>query len=166
MKQLNVQQLSALMQTRQTRRHHCFDKILEQCHTFIRRHADKNVVFCFYEVPDFMIGYPLYDLNECITYLVEKLRAGGFLVRYFFPRILYISWNINEIKEEKLKHDMTLIKALEGPSQPVARPKTPARGGRKGKVASVIPTTVPTKSVSFVKSVKEFKPSGKIVLDL
>ena len=155
---MNVQQLSALMQSRQSKRHICFEKVLEQCYAFIRRHAEKNVKFCFFEVPDFLIGYPLFDLNECIQYISDKLSSNDFLVRYFFPRILYISWDLNEIKEEKLRKDMSIIKALEGP--PLPKKRAP-------RVKAALPTpTANGKSVSFVRSVKEFKPSGKIVLNL
>ena len=175
MKQLNVRQLSAMMETRQARRHQCFEKVLELCFTQVKRHADKNAMFCFFEVPDFLLGFPLYDLNECIAYVVDKLQKNEFLVRYYFPRILYISWNVNEIKEEKLRQNMSLIHSIEGP-----KPQNVASAKRRGRVAvatkpkSIIaPTTaslnntlVPQKAVSFVKSVKEFKPSGKIVLDL
>lgn len=161
MKHLNVQQLSALMQSRHVRRQQCFEKVLEQCFVFIKKHADKDVTFCFYEVPDFIIGYPLFDLNECIAFIMEKLRSNDFIVRYFFPRILYISWNINEINEEKLRKDMTIIKALNAPASKQTN-KRPA----KGKTVAVVAPQGANKSVSFVKSVKEFKPSGKIVLNL
>lgn len=196
MKHLNVRDLTTSMQSRQARRNQCFDKVLEQCFTFIKKHADKNKMFCFYEVPEFQLGFPLYDLNECISYIVEKLQNNEFLVRYFFPRILYVSWNVAEIKEEKLKQNMSLIKSLEGPStsQPnydtsasftfplVSKPPPRPRQPRKAPAATLAaaskartitfqtPISPDTgqqqNSGGFVKSVKQFKPSGKIVLDL
>lgn len=169
MKQLNVQQLGVLMQARMQRRHQCFDKVVELCFTHIKRFAEKNTTFCFYEVPDFLIGYPLYDLNDCINYIIEKLQSNDFLVKYFFPRILYISWNVNEIKEEKLKASLSLLNALDGPDT-AEKAKAPARRRNTvmpyGLLSATNTSAVPTKSVSFVKSVKEFKPSGKLVLDV
>lgn len=187
MKHMNVRDLTTSMQSRQARRNLCFDKVLEQCFTYVKKHADKNKLFCFYEVPEFQLGYPLYDLNECITYVVKKLESNDFLVRYFFPRILYISWNVAEIKEDKLKRDITLIKALEGPGASSTTPngtdfsftqtKSALRQRRRRlprtisfQTQSSLPTiTTPNVNANangFVGSVKQFKPSGKIVLDL
>jgi hypothetical protein len=149
MKLPNVKELNAQLVSRQTRRHVCFEKTLEACSSFIKKHADKNATVCFYVVPEFLIGYPLYDINECITYIKDKLEKSGYLTKYYFPRILYISWNVNEIKEFKMNKDISLIKTLEGKGQP--------KKGNRIKFAA---------DTGFIDSVKEFKPSGKIVLNL
>jgi hypothetical protein len=155
MKLPNVKELNAQFISRQTRRHVCFEKTLEGCSSFIKKHADKNATVCFYVVPEFLIGYPLYDINECITYIKDKLEKSGFLIKYYFPRILYISWNVNEIKENKMNKDISMIKTLEGKGQKkVMKPKQPT--GNRIKFADT----------EFIDSVKEFKPSGKIVLNL
>lgn len=170
MKQLNVRELTSQLQLRQVRRHLCFDKILEMCFGHIKRHADKNQLFCFYEVPEFMIGMPLYDMNECLAYIIEKLKENDFLVKYYFPRILYISWNINEINEEKLQNNISLIKTIAPSKAPRAK-----RQPRKNIVCTTAAnantcqpsqTQISPTKVSFVKSVKQFKPSGKLVLDV
>ena len=165
MKQLSVRDLTVQIQARQLKRHQIFDKILEMCYNNIKRNADKSQLFCLFEVPEFVIGMPLYDLNECITYLVEKLKNSEFLVKYYFPKVLYISWNINEINENNLQNQLQLIKSIEAPPKLL-----PAKEPRKKKTQQVTnrqqASQVPAKQVGFVKSVKEFKPSGKIVLDI
>lgn len=163
MKHLNVRDLNASIATRQARKEICFDKVLECCFHQVKKHADKNVLFCFYEVPEFMIGYPLYNLNECIAYIVAKLQKNDFLVKYYFPQILYISWNVEEIKEEKLRRNLGIIKMLEGPAAPP--PGKVARKPRK-QIASKTPMLTTANNAGFIKSVKQLKPSGKIVLDL
>ena len=79
---------------RQNKRYESFEQILNRCHKTINKSIEvlRNNHHCFFEVPEFIIGYPLYDLNECIEYVIRKLTQEGFYVRYFFPRILYISW--------------------------------------------------------------------------
>jgi len=165
MKQLNVRELTAQLCARQAKKHQSFDRILEMCFMVIKRHADKNTLFCLYEVPEFVLGMPLYDLNECITYLIEKLQGNGFLVKYYFPRVLYISWNVNEIKEEKLQRDLTLIKTLNAPKPRQSRKQSALSSSSTVAATKTVSTTLPTKA-SFIKSVKQFKPSGKIVLDV
>lgn len=79
---------------RQNKRHESFDQVMALCYKTINKSINvlRNNYHCFFEVPEFIIGYPLYDLNECMEYAVKKLMASGFYVRYFFPRIIYISW--------------------------------------------------------------------------
>lgn len=70
-----------------------FNKILNRIHNrikFISR--QKKDQFCFFIVPEIMIGIPKYDVGECIAYLVEKLKNNGFLVNYTHPNMLFISW--------------------------------------------------------------------------
>ena len=182
---LSVRDLVTRMQARQAKRHQCFDKVLEKCFAHIERHASKDQHFCFYEVPHIMMGFPIYDLNECIKYLIQKLEHQEFLVKYYFPQILYISWNVNEINEEKVTKGMSLLQALDGPStiaqkklrstkavakkSLVATPQASQRATTKQLTFSPTTTTTPSAPVQktgFLKSVKQFKPSGKLVLDL
>jgi len=53
----------------------------------------KNEHFCWYVVPEVMIGVPKYDQSECIAYIMDKLQENGFLVRYFHPNTILITWN-------------------------------------------------------------------------
>ena len=76
------------------KRHESFKTILEQCNKQIKKsiEIERNITFTFFEVPEFLIGYPLFDLNECIEYLLKALTTSGFVVKYFFPRIIFVSW--------------------------------------------------------------------------
>ncbi len=47
---------------------------------------------CLYTVPAFMYGMPVYDLHNCILYVVQRLREHFFYVKFAKPNILYISW--------------------------------------------------------------------------
>lgn len=82
---------------KQDRKKISFDVILNRCETFIKRHVMVHNLNCFFEIPEFVIGYPLYSLEECVRYIYEKLIHNGFYVKYYFPNILYISWNKDEV---------------------------------------------------------------------
>lgn len=45
-----------------------------------------------------MMGFPVYDLNSCLTYVIDSLKKNGFLVKYYFPKVVYVSWDYNEIE--------------------------------------------------------------------
>ena len=51
-----------------------------------------NDFFCWYLVPEVVIGVPKYDQGACIAYLLNKLKDNGFNVRYIHPNTLFISW--------------------------------------------------------------------------
>ena len=94
MKHLTAADILKQQNSRQTRRHEAFNIILDNCYKRIQKCVQvlRNVHSCFFEVPEFLIGYPLYELNECIQYCIDILTSKGFAVQYIFPRILMISW--------------------------------------------------------------------------
>jgi hypothetical protein len=52
----------------------------------------KNLGGIYFEVPEFIIGKPVYKLNDCIKFIIISLSNRGFSIKYFFPRVLYVSW--------------------------------------------------------------------------
>jgi hypothetical protein len=71
-----------------------FNKILNRIHVRIKTTSKQKVdsQFCWYVVPEIMIGVPKYDQGACIAYLLDKLTTNGFNVRYVDPNTLFISW--------------------------------------------------------------------------
>jgi len=71
-----------------------FNKILNRIHVRIkttsRQKADEH--FCWFLVPEVIIGVPKYDQASCIAYLIDKLKENKFNVRYIHPNTLFISW--------------------------------------------------------------------------
>jgi len=71
-----------------------FNKILNRIHVRIkttsRQKHDEH--FCWFIVPEIIIGVPKYDQSACIAYLIDKLKTNGFNVRYIHPNTLFISW--------------------------------------------------------------------------
>lgn len=78
-----------------------FNIVVHKCSRCIEKNVSINNLSCFYQVPEFLIGYPLYSLEECIKHVQNELGDSGFVVVYFFPNILYISWNPIDIEKKK-----------------------------------------------------------------
>jgi len=72
-----------------------FNKILNRIHVKIKTISRQKVneQFCWFLVPETIIGVPRYDQASCIAYLIDKLKENGFNVRYIHPNMLFISWN-------------------------------------------------------------------------
>ena len=71
-----------------------FNKILNRIHVRIKTvsRQRKDEQFCWFVVPELIIGVPKYDQAACIAYLIDKLKGNGFNVRYIHPNTLFISW--------------------------------------------------------------------------
>ena len=97
-RQLTVSDIHKIQKSRLANRNEAFDAVLEQCNRRIKKYVEvlKDTTACIYEVPEMLVGYPLYKLNDCIVHLVNALEKNGFKIAYCFPRYLVISWGAVE----------------------------------------------------------------------
>lgn len=84
-----------------------YRKILSRVHTKIKMVARQKINndYLFYIVPEVIFGFPKYNLNDCIAFLIEKLQENGFHIKYTHPNLLFICWNhyIPSYEREKIK---------------------------------------------------------------
>ena len=69
-----------------------FEKILQRIYNRIRKAVSKNLSQIYYQVPNFILGIPTYNINECITYILYKLDQQGYKVIFQKPNHLQIHW--------------------------------------------------------------------------
>lgn len=71
-----------------------FNKILNRIHVRIKTTSRQKIdeQFCWFVVPEIIIGVPKYDQGSCIAYLIDKLKDNGFKVKYVHPNALFICW--------------------------------------------------------------------------
>ena len=71
-----------------------YNKLLNRIHVRIKTTSRQKIdeQFCWFVVPELIIGVPKYDQPACIAYLISKLRDNQFNVRYIHPNTLFISW--------------------------------------------------------------------------
>lgn len=72
-----------------------FNKILNRVHVRIKTTARQKIEepFCWFVVPEIILGVPKYDQAACIAYLIDKLKENGFAIKYIHPNTLFISWH-------------------------------------------------------------------------
>jgi hypothetical protein len=72
-----------------------YNKILNRIHVRIKTTSRQKVDehFCWFVVPEVILGVPKYDQGACVAYLLDKLKENGFQVRYIHPNTLFICWN-------------------------------------------------------------------------
>lgn len=84
-----------------------YNGILSKCERKIKMYANNDKYECYFEIPKFTPGAPLYNVDECAYFILQKLKTK-FKVHYFTPQdlkkmginndindmtgIIYISW--------------------------------------------------------------------------
>ena len=53
---------------------------------------------CVYTIPDFIVGYPLIDIQKTMQYLLKKLKKEGFITIPLSTKQIYITWDPNELR--------------------------------------------------------------------
>jgi hypothetical protein len=72
-----------------------YNKLLIKIHSKIKiaSRLRNSENFCSYIMPEVLIGYPNYNLSDCLVFIIDRLQKDGFLTRYIHPNLLFISWN-------------------------------------------------------------------------
>ena len=94
MSMININDLFADQKQKEKHKEEIYDNVLKNCHNKIRRAVKLSPYnnFCFYIIPKFIYGVPLYNIDKCINYLVVHLTKNGFQINYTHPNLLLISW--------------------------------------------------------------------------
>jgi|TARA_B110000967_G_C18375935_1_gene312908 hypothetical protein len=96
MSSLNINDLYGTIHEKNIKRLEHFDCILQKIHSRIRASARKEETHCFYQVPEFIIGVPLYNVLDLRKYLINSLEKNGFKLLYMEPNWLFISWEVKQ----------------------------------------------------------------------
>jgi hypothetical protein len=101
MSRLNIHELHRKINLKNEKKSVCYEKVLEICHKRIISSTEREKTSTLFEFPEYILGYPLFDLNACMEYCKKQLCSNGFLIEYYFPNKFYISWDYEEIKNKK-----------------------------------------------------------------
>ena len=80
-----------------------YDEVLQKCHHRIKLVSKLTPLnqWSFYIIPKVLFGIPLYNLAECVEYLVKMLTENGFRVAYTHPNLLLITWFESQTNTKK-----------------------------------------------------------------
>jgi Family of unknown function (DUF5759) len=93
-KKINLEELYDKKKTYDLSKLSIFNKILNRIHEKIKITSRQKVdtQFCWFVIPEIMLGVASYDRASCISYILEELTSNGFVVRYTHPNLIFISW--------------------------------------------------------------------------
>ena len=111
---INIDELYETKKKNNLTRVDIYNKLLIKIHNRIKLSSriKTNENFCTYIMPEVLIGYPNYNLEECLVFIIDKLQTDGFLTRYIHPNLLMISWNHwvpNYVRDEIKKKTGTQV---------------------------------------------------------
>ncbi len=92
MSQLRLPDLFEMSDKRNLKRLEIYDSVLVKCHKRIKYNSNLERTYCFFQIPEFIIGVPLYNIESMRTYIINSLKNNGFQIMYIDPNWLFISW--------------------------------------------------------------------------
>ena len=142
-----------------------YTKILNRIHKRIKyvSKQKKNNKFCAYIIPEFILGYPRYDIYECTKFIMEKLDENGFKLKYTHPNMLWITWN-----HWIPMHDRANIKKntgvnVDGLGNIIRKKKDKDMTNSLFLFNDNIKNVKNVKKNKTFKDVKTYKPTGKFI---
>jgi hypothetical protein len=74
-------------------KYNTFSKIYDTIEKKIILASSSNFYSVYYDIPSFIIGCPLYNLDECKKFVINKIKENGFEVDEFDDNnIILIKW--------------------------------------------------------------------------
>jgi len=148
-----------------------YKKILNRAHQKIKytsRQRDTGH-FCFFIVPEFLVGTPRYDSAACIAYVMDKLTQNGFMVKYTHPNLVFISWQHYIPKYQRQNFKKKYGYTIDGYGNQVQEKKKDTKNIDPTNMNALfarkqnVPTTVKKKDDKKYNQVSEYKPTGNLI---
>ena len=90
---INIKKLRSDVELREQRKIKIYEKILELCYQrILNSNKQNNDYSCTYIVPNVVFGLPLYDVSECVSFIIKNLTEKEFDITFAFPTTIHISW--------------------------------------------------------------------------
>lgn len=106
MEKINILELNEISEKKNINKLKLYNKLIRNCHNRIKSNAKNNYQSCMYSIPPYTFGFPLYDSNELINFIMNSLKKDGLNV-ININNTLYISWNNNNNKQNNI-HNVKL----------------------------------------------------------
>lgn len=154
---LNVFELNRIRDEKIIRKTETYRKVLEKIHVRIKENAKEGITFCFYTIPNIVLGLPMFDMEKCAEYVVDRLKKNGLVIIYTYPNLIYVSWEHIpsviknpqvRVVEEKMERD---------PYQDYSRVVHQLAGTTTAALPALMPPRAPTPSLPY------YQPSAALM---
>ncbi len=89
---LKASELISVQKERESKKYITYNKIYSNIEKKIKLASDTNNYYTWYQIPEFLIGLPFYDVSDCNKYIVKTLNDNGFKITSYKNNLVLISW--------------------------------------------------------------------------
>lgn len=103
----SVEQIHQTYITKENKKLSTYNAILSLCYKKIKLSADNDLEMCIYVLPEYISGHPLYNKQDCITYMTTHLHENGYKTEVYNPTYddssykIVVSWILPKTKLTK-----------------------------------------------------------------
>ena len=90
----NIQDIHKKQKEKEKNRIKIYESISSKCFKKIKETSLNEETCFFYNLPEYIPGLPLYNMTECVIFLLNLLHEKGFSARYCDGFMIFISWNL------------------------------------------------------------------------
>jgi len=146
-----------------------FNSVLNRIHSKIKlmSRTHKPEQFCWYVIPEMIIGVPNYNHSMCTAYIIDQLNDNGFIVKYTSPNLLFVSWKhwIPSYVRHEIKKKTGIV--VDGYGNKMIDGKIVTDVGNSAQNISVgnnqqKGNNSSTETKRIYKSIDTYKPSGNL----
>ena len=98
---ISVDEISRLADKKNKLKKETYVKLYEQASRKIRQSVDFGGKYAIFQVPAFLMGYPMFDRFKATAYIKRQLERGGFDVNVRGDHELHITWRVKKTPGEK-----------------------------------------------------------------
>lgn len=146
--------------------------ILAKSHEKIRRtNKTSDHRMCYYDIPHFLPGYPVFDINAAKTYVAQQLYRNGIYVEDAGPSRLFLSWRPSDVnlaayhyqsqkriqKDNVYKIEVSPLDERNNSNATYDKPKI-NRSSKSSKKSAMTEEDIPVKMIQYDSSVADMVP--------
>jgi hypothetical protein len=98
---ISVDEITRLTEKKNKLKKETYVKLYEQASRKIRHAVEFGVKYALFQVPSFLMGYPMFDRFKAAAYVKRQLERGGFTVTVVGDHELSITWRVKKVVSEK-----------------------------------------------------------------
>ena len=117
--QIDMNELDLEARKKIYKRLEIYNKILRETHNKIRFNSKLDRKYCFYLIPEFIFGTPLYDIDELRDHVMKSLEKNGFQLMYIHPNWLFISWDHKKDIKKSILQKKNIKKEVQMDYRPI-----------------------------------------------
>jgi len=102
---ISIDDVKKIEKNRKEIKKEIYKKIYDSCSKKIKNAVELGHKQTIIRIPQYLLGYPTYDIEKARNYTERQFVRGGFIVHKISAMDLYVSWNIKTSEPSRTVHD-------------------------------------------------------------